>query len=270
MIRINSDIVEYNYFPDNTLLMKENVEQLINLNKPVTITWLFEKNEELIILSFLTMHLRSKGIEEISLKLPYIPNARQDRVKNQEDVFTLKYFATMINQLFFKKVYVLDPHSHVSEALINNIQVQSPKKYIDNILNGMEHDVKKEIVLFYPDEGAMKRYQTMYHLPYVFGIKKRNWETGEITGLTLAGQIQLLESARVLIIDDICSRGGTFYHSAKELKKAGAKEINLYISHCEDTILEGELLQGDLIKKVYTTNSIFTKKHERIEVFEYE
>ena len=69
-------------------------------------------------------------------------------------------------------------------------------------------------------------------------------------------------------MDDICSRGGTFYHSAKKLKELGAKEVCLYVTHCENTIIEGELLTSDLIEKVYTTNSIFTKEHEKIEVFE--
>ena len=51
------------------------------------------------------------------------------------------------------------------------------------------------------------------------------------------------------------------------LKELGAKEIYLYVTHCENTILEGELLTSGLIEKVYTTNSIFTKEHEKIEVF---
>ena len=69
-----------------------------------------------------------------------------------------------------------------------------------------------------------------------------------------------------LIVDDICSKGGTFYHSAKKLKELGAKNIYLYITHCENSILEGELINSDLITKIYTTDSIYTGKHELIEV----
>ena len=79
---------------------------------------------------------------------------------------------------------------------------------------------------------------------------------------------ELVKGSNVLIVDDICSRGGTFYHSAKALKEAGANKIYLYITHCENTILEGEVLMSGLIEKVYTTNSIFTKEHEKIEVFD--
>ena len=90
MIKLNGTQVNIGHFPDGTLLMKELV---LEGEKKATITWLYENNEELLALYFLTKHLEAKGIAEIGLKLPYIPNARQDRVKKAEDVFTLKYFA---------------------------------------------------------------------------------------------------------------------------------------------------------------------------------
>ena len=106
--------------------------------------------------------------------------------------------------------------------------------------------------------------------PYVFGMKKRDWATGQINGLDVAGATELIDGSRVLIVDDICSRGGTFYHSAKKLKELGAKEVYLYVSHCENTILEGEVLSSGLIEKVYTTDSLLTREDERIEVIENE
>ena len=52
----------------------------------------------------------------------------------------------------------------------------------------------------------------------------------------------------------------------EKLKEMGAGDIYLYITHCENTILDGDILNGDLIEKVYTTESIFTKEHEKIYV----
>lgn len=260
MIACNGKKVELNHFPDGTLLVKE----LAPDTEKATLTWLFENNEELVALYFLTKHLRTKGIKEIALELPYIPNARQDRVKAPEDVFTLKYFAELINSLEYTKVTVLDPHSYVSEALIHNIEIQNPKKNVEQVLKEISQG--KDVLLFYPDEGAMKRYSAMFDCPYVFGIKKRDWTTGEIQGLEVSGQTELIKGSTVLIVDDICSRGGTFYHSAKALKELGAERVYLYISHCENSILDGELLQGDWVEKVYTTNSIFTKSHEKVQI----
>lgn len=267
MLKCNEREVQLNHFPDGTLLMKELAP---TSDKTVSITWLYENNEELLALIFLTRHLRTKGINDIILKLPYIPNARQDRVKAPEDIFTLKYFAEMINALEFSKVIVLDPHSYVSEALIERIEVQTPKLYVERVIKELEQEKGEKLMLFFPDEGAMKRYSSMFDKPYAFGIKKRNWTTGKIQGLEVSGQTEYMKGSSILIIDDICSKGGTFFYSAKALKELGADKIYLYVSHCENSIFEGELLKSDLLTRIYTTNSIFTKNDEKIEVFDYE
>lgn len=269
MIKLNGKAVEIGHFPDSTLLIKEAVEVNYSTEKQAKLFWKFENNEELVALIYLTRHLQSHGITNVHLDMPYIPNARQDRVKTNEDVFTLKYFSEVINSLGFKSVTVLDPHSSVSEALIDNIVTKSPKNYIDIVISKLTKTDEK-LLLFYPDEGAMKRYSGMIKKPYAFGIKKRDWATGKILELDVSGMTELINGSRVLIVDDISSRGGTFCFSALKLRELGAREIYLYVSHCENTILTGDLLNGDLIQKVFTTNSLFTEKHEKIEVFKYE
>ena len=258
MIRVDNIIIEANQFPDHTLLVKAPV--LRGVGEFVQITWNYENDAELFTLICLRKHYsQSKAI----LWMDYCPHARMDRVKEPNDVFTLKYFADVINSLNFTRVNILDPHSSVCTALINNVRVLSPQSYILMSMQNCAPDM-----LFYPDEGAMKRYSSMAEKEYAFGIKKRDWATGKIEGLDVIGCVDKIKDSRILIVDDICSRGGTFYHSAKKLKELGAKEIYLYVTHCENTILEGELLTSGLIEKVYTTNSIFTKEHEKIEVFE--
>lgn len=258
MIKVNGIEIKQNHFPDGTLLMKYEPENGLN-----TIEWKYESDSELFTLYCLKRHLEEICLnEQTALKMYYIPNARQDRVKTSEDIFTLKYFSEIINSLNFEIVEILDPHSSVSEALLNKIVVKSPSGYIDQVIK----DCKPNI-LFFPDEGAMKRYSSMAEKEYIFGIKKRDWATGKIEGLDVAGCVDKIKDSKILIIDDICSRGGTFYHSAKKLKELGAEEIYLYVTHCENTILDGDLLTSGLVEKVYTTNSIFTKEHEKIEVF---
>lgn len=267
MISINGKPIEINKFPDGTLLIKEEPSYDIAI-----ISWFFENNEELVALIYLANHLRSNGVKKIQLYMPYVPNARQDRVKTPEDVFTLKYFAGVINSLGFDKVTVLDPHSPVSEALLNNIEIVNPQRLISGVVADIAttdkyiKDGASKLMLFYPDEGAMKRYSGMLIQPYAFGIKKRDWVSGKILGLDVAGNVDGIKDSTVLIIDDICSRGGTFYHSALKLKELGAKNILLYVTHCENTILDGDVLNCGLIDKVYTTNSIFTASHENIAV----
>ena len=202
-----------------------------------------------------------------NLYMPYIPDARMDRVKYENELFTLKYFAQTINSLHFGRVEVLDPHSDVSAALFNKVHVGSPNRMIEDTVKKI---ASNNLMMFYPDAGAMKRYSSAVHLPYTFGIKNRDWETGEIKGLNLSGEIDQLPGKDILIVDDICSKGGTFYHSAKKLKEAGVGKIYLYITHCENTVYDGELLKNNgLIEKIYTTDTILTNlESPKIELVE--
>lgn len=259
MIKVCGQEVIVDHFPDGTQNIKMpefNFGVLLRMG--AVITWLYEKEEELITLIYVKKYL-DRYCSDIELNMPYIPNARMDRVKHQEEVFTLKFFANIINDLKFDYVTVLDPHSTVSEALINNICISSPQPIIENVLERIHIDS-----LFFPDEGAMKRYSSMAKLPYTFGVKQRQWETGEILDLDIAGDIELIKDKNILIVDDICSRGGTFYFAAKKLKELGAKDIHLYVTHCENTIHDGELLKGDLIKRIWTTNSLKRTPHAKI------
>lgn len=263
MLTINGSEIVQGSFPDGTLLVKYAPEQDCGYAE---IEWRYENDRELVTLIYLTKHLNAHGINKIKLFMPYIPNARQDRVKSNEDVFTLKYFAQVINSLNFESVTVLDPHSIVSEALIDRLVVQSPKENVRRVIGDIIRMEGTEPVMFYPDEGASKRYSGMVTLPYAFGIKKRDWKTGTILGLDVSGNLEEIKGKSVLIVDDICSKGGTFLFAAKKLKELGAVHIYLYISHCEKTILSGELITSGLIQSIYTTDSICNCKHELIQI----
>ena len=47
--------------------------------------------------------------------------------------------------------------------------------------------------------------------------------------------------------------------SAKKLKELGAGNIDLIVTHCEKTILDGDIPHGSLINKVITTDSIISR-----------
>lgn len=267
MLRYNDYEIKLGHFPDGTLLMKQDPHTEIYDNK---ILWFYENNEELVALIFLTKHLRAHGIKNLSLYMPYVCNARQDRVKCNEDVFTLKYFAEIINSLNFDEVWVLDTHSSVTDALINNVRYIDHIPFINMAIEEVKSnmDIHEELLLFYPDQGSVKRYSDDIGMEYAFGIKNRDWATGKILGLDVAGSVDKIKGRKILIVDDICSKGGTFYHSAKKLKELGAAEIYLYVTHCENTIFEGELIKCDLIDHIYTTDSLLTKRDDKITVFD--
>jgi ribose-phosphate pyrophosphokinase len=257
MIKLNGHIIKQDSFPDGTLMLK-NLNRYLSFGEKAIIEWKYESDAELFALICVRRYLDDFHLRFITLQMDYIPHARQDRIKSCVDVFTLKYFAEVINSLNFSAVNVLDAHSNVSLALIDRVRNYSPAPFIEETINRVKKD--NELIAFYPDEGAMKRYSDDTKLPYAFGIKKRDWTTGKIQGLDIQNQ-ELVKGKDVLIIDDICSRGGTFYHAAKALKAAGAARIFLYVSHLERTVLDGdlydEMIRNGLIEGVYTTNPLF-------------
>lgn len=252
-------------FPDGTFSFHVAPNEAVNLYGEAHIDWYYKSEEEMPALFYLTRHLQqSHVVKRVSLFLPYCPNARLDRVHHDYEVFTLKYFSEFINMLGFTSVSVLDPHSSVTTALIDRCEILSPEPYIRRAIKEINDP---ELLLFYPDEGAMKRYADMVKMPYGFGIKRRHWETGKIVGLDIVCDPGQFKDRRVLIVDDICCRGGTFYHSAEALRKLGAKSVSVFCTHCEETIFSGDLLTTDLVDHIYTTNSIFRAEHEKISVF---
>ena len=284
MVLLNGEPVKFINFPDGTI--KIDIPD-ISVFGYYLITWKYENDSEFMLIAFIKMHIDDKyhGLKSM-LKMSYIPNARQDRVKSVSEVFTLKHFAKLINSLHFDVVDVLDPHSHVSEALFDHLEIQTADDYIDTTLDDIteKSNLKnmKDIVLFFPDEGAQKRYKTDTLTDYVsfFGNKVRDWKTGHILGLKIETHtdksLDYLKDKTVLIIDDIISAGGTVYYSIKELEKYGVKNVYAYCSHLENTMFKEEenklrnLLEDDesVFKGIYTTDSIYNQKHEKVTVFE--
>lgn len=160
MIKVNDRTVEIDSLPDGTVLIKQDIPH----TEKIEISWYYECDREMVALIYLASHLKEHGLSNIHLYMPYVPNARQDRVKSSEDVFTLKYFANVINGLGFKTVTVLDPHSSVSEALIDRIVIQTPRNLIEAVIHKISEAEGEEPSVFYPDEGAGKRYSGMEHI----------------------------------------------------------------------------------------------------------
>jgi ribose-phosphate pyrophosphokinase len=206
--------------------------KLAVFEEQIEIQWYYEDDAELFALICAAKHLRRiNPALRLSLFLPYIPHSRMDRVYEPCDVFTLKYFAEVINSLGFHKVTVLDPHSNVSTALIDNIHILSPIHYIKQALQSIQDIEGETPLLYYPDSNAAKKYSDILALPYCYGSKKRNWENGKIEGLDIIQNSNDITNHSILMIDDIISYGGSMYYSASALKGFGANNICLCQSY---------------------------------------
>ena len=288
MIKVNGREVKVNHFPDGSqALLNVDITPSIPRDgaRHFDICWLsYNGDEECMTLFYITKHIREHYPNAtIALSMPYIINARMDRVKSYDEVFTLKWFCQFINSLNFKVVRVLDAHSNVSLALLDRVEVINVERHIGYVIG---YVLGENDYVYFPDAGSMKRYATMEcfshnNLHIIYGEKDRDWKTGEIQGLKIfdrdgeridTDENYFPKRASVLMVDDIISYGGTLYHSAKKLKKMGAGDIYAYATHTENSVLDKEkgtfikCLEDGTVNRLYTTDSLYAGSHPRITV----
>ena len=196
---------------------------------------------------------RWMDIRRFELRLPYVPYARQDRDSLPGEAIAIRVFANLINSMGFSRVYITDPHSDVTQSLINNVKV-TPQ--FSKFMVGNCFDSNYDAVVS-PDAGALKKIglvSKVTGLPVVEGFKKRDPSTGELSGFGYNGDVR---GKKVLIVDDICDGGGTFVGLAKELLEGGTKSVSLFVTH--GIFSKGLEVFDGVLDTVYTTNTI---KHE--------
>lgn len=253
MITLNGKPVEFSVYP--------NGETKLELGRHFScqayyIGFRYESDQDLIRLMMVKRHLEPSE-KLCHLFIDYMPYSRMDRTEDGYPGFTLRYVAEFINWLDFDTVSVFEPHSDVTTALLDRASAFYPTKaYLPDVMELIEFDPKLDIV-FYPDAGAQKRYADLKGFPHAVGFKHRDFATGKLNGEM---EILGLENGvrKVLILDDLCSRGGTFIMAAKALGELGVQEIYLFVAHCEDTMWEGDLLHE--IDGLYCTDSILSVK----------
>lgn len=173
-----------------------------------------------------------RNTPEIDLFTGYLPYSRSDRVCAPGEEFGLQAFAQIINSIGFTRVYTIDPHSEVAFSLINNLIAIDQMAFIKTV----GYVFKNFDFVCAPDKGSVHKVEKVAKytgLPLLQGTKKRDPETGKLSGFGLESVSKSdTNDKNVIIVDDICDGGGTFIGLAKVLREEyGVKEIALLVSH---------------------------------------
>lgn len=269
-------------FPGGEWGVKWNEEAL---NEPEGLPWdLFNidllarinNGDDLIKLITLTDACRRRDIY-INLTVPYFPGARQDRVSNVGEPLTVKVYSDIINAQKYGRVHILDPHSEVTPALLDNCVVDPVSDMLKKIVTEGGYDT-----ILIPDAGAAKKTFSYYfpdsefnvgnRLNFVQCLKKRDTVTGKLSGFRVVDLIHG-DGAKCLIVDDICDAGGTFLGLAEVVRKFPQKshgeepiaKLGLFVTH--GIFSKGvDTLLGSF-DEIYTTNSVKTTYDSRVKVY---
>lgn len=206
---------------------------------------------------------------KVWLTVPYFPGSRQDRRNQYGEALTVKVYADIINEMEFDDVTIFDPHSDVTPALLNNCSPKSNHKFVENCLIDLDPEWNNDYLIISPDAGSNKKINSLMQylrLPsdkLVKCDKYRNTLTGKIERFEVYSPD--LTGQTCIIVDDICSNGGTFMGLAKELIELGADKLYLIVTHGEFGHDVSKTL-GNLSQyftKVFTTDSFrdYDKKY---------
>ena len=245
MIKVDSKEIVINRFPNGEILV--DTTYLTNLQEGfrtrVDFKWV--NNEDILSLYFVLNHIKNKAKLGLDLYIYYLPFSRMDRSQNGS-CFTLDYICSLISSALPKdsNVLIVEPHSDVCIKLFASNDIKAKRlNFITPLMDKILSEHNDIDVICYPDKGARDRFKNdSLNLPIIYCEKVRDFNTGEIKGLQLMGHLDL-EGKNVLILDDLCSKGGTFYYTAKQLKENNVNKIYLGVCHMEQTVKYGSILQ---------------------------
>lgn len=206
--------------------------------------------------------LRNLGANSVHLYVPYFLGGRSDRKFQDGGVHYLKQVITpIINSQGFTTVRVLDPHSDVLEACLNNFSKDNNYGLLGFALPKIDNKsgAQERVCLVSPDAGA---YKKIFDLAKHFKIsniitanKVRNLVTGEIVSTEVPSLAKFNDEMSYVIVDDICDGGRTFVELAKVIKeqKPTAK-IYLVVTH--GIFSAGFDGLSMYFENIFTTNSV--------------
>jgi ribose-phosphate pyrophosphokinase len=169
--------------------------------------------------------LRAMGIEHIQLFVPYLLGARSDRRFHKGGTnYLAEVVAPVINSLELSRVVVMDPHSDVTAACINNLYILDNTLLLDYAgqqIYGKDIEEVEDFMLVSPDAGAIKKMYKLaidinYKRDIVFASKHRDVATGKI----LSTEVPYNGNSAgkdMIVVDDICDGGYTFVELGKIL-----------------------------------------------------
>lgn len=256
-------------------------DALSGLSGDVEVSLHYRDDSELFKYMAIVTHLARHTPLKVTCKIPYFPHSRMDRIHNLvRDIRPMDMLADFFERLPEVAVITRDFHSkeYMSNIFLNkNISFYN-KQPTQNLIRQIAltaHEypdlrsgeiiysigLKKDKIFFLvTDESAAKRYAYLMEIfdicPPVIWFTKDPDKT-----MCLSGNYQSddLDGKTGIILGDICSKGDSFEEAIQGVHKALGHEntlFNMFVTHLDEEIYEGELYSNRNVCKIFTTDSI--------------
>ena len=225
-------------------------------------------NDNLMELLLVIDALKRSSAKNVTAVIPYFGYARQDRKVAPRTSISAKVVANLISNAGANRVVTVDLHAGQIQGFFdmpvdNLFTTPLFAKYIKRKFSN------KKLICVSPDVGGVQRTRglaTRIKADLAI-IDKRRPAPGKSQVMNIIGNVK---NKTCIIVDDIIDSGGTIVNAVEALKKNGANEVYVFITHA--------VLSGDAVKKVKTSkikkliitdtidNSSKIKNNNKIEV----
>ncbi len=210
-------------------------------------------DEQILSILALAHTLKREGAREVVALLPYLGYARQDRAEHGQSLGAA-WAGDLLRAAGVDRVLTLDVHSSRAAACFPmRVDSLSPAALFAEVLMGRG---LADIILVAPDEGAVERAEAVIRAAGMDStalarMHKRRDANGVAHG-SLTGTI----SSRAVIVDDILDTGSTLVSACAAVRLAGAREIDVFVTHGLFTGERWRELSALGVRRIYTTDSL--------------
>ena len=236
-------------FPDEEIGIQilENVR-----GKDVFVLQTIARHPNLYLMELLIIvdALKRASARSITAVMPYFGYARQDRKDKGRVPITAKLVANMLEKAGVSRVLTMDLHAEqiqgffdipVDNLLARPLLVEAAKK---------EGWTKSVVVA--PDIGSLRLARAFakdLKVEYAI-VDKRRVNAKRVEAKALTGDVQ---GQNVILVDDICSTGGTLKKASLVCKANGGKAIRAVVTH---GIFIESAFEESAIEKMLVTNTV--------------
>ena len=225
-------------------------------------------NDNLMELLLVIDALRRSSAKNITAVIPYYGYARQDRKVAPRTSISAKVVANLLTNAGASRIVTVDLHAGQIQGFFdmpvdNLFTTPLFAKYIKRKFKN------KNLICVSPDVGGVQRTRglaTRIKADLAI-IDKRRPAPGKSQVMNTIGNVK---GKTCIIVDDIIDSGGTIVNAVEALKKNGAVDVYVFITHA---VLSGDAvakIKKSKIKKLIITDTIDNgqkiKNNNKIEV----
>lgn len=264
MLYLNDNKVEFITFPNQEKRLDLPLEFVNNLHENIVL-WNYETDASIFEL-LLFDEVMAKLKQNYKLVIGYMPYSRMDRTNEKNTAFSLKVLTQLLSEQTsaLKEVFVLDPHSPETITKFKEYGMKAQAvdySLADEVMEFAGVNLDETWIVF-PDNGAANRYDYYKYPNVIICEKTRNFATGAIESIKAKitrskSPITKEMNPNLIVIDDLCSYGGTFVKALEAIETHPTINFNeawLVVTHAEKAMEEGKVLEK--YNKVFCTDSI--------------